>query len=98
MKSMYPEIYIAVRMDGDEIFISISSLEISNRKEYEDLLYNFIKEYHKKGFFNIFWGVKSSLTNDNLHLLEDSVKTPVKKIAQKTRKESLTQRCKAVKA
>ena len=78
IKSMYPELYIAVRMHGDEIFISISSLEISEEAEYETVIVDFIKEYDRKGYYNIFWGVNSSLTNDKLQLLEDSVKTSKK--------------------
>jgi len=74
IKSTYPEVYIEVRMDWDEIFVCISSLEISDEAEYEDLIYNFIKEYHRKGLGNIFWGVDISLTKDNLHLIEDDVK------------------------
>jgi len=75
IKSVYPDVYIEVEMDGDEIFIGISSLEISEKMEYETLLDDFIKEYHRKGFVNIFWGVNSSLTGDDLHLLEDYAKT-----------------------
>jgi hypothetical protein len=71
IKSRYPELYIEVEMDGDEIFISISSLEISNEVEYETLINDFIDGYDRKGFCNIFWGVDSSLTKDNLHLLEE---------------------------
>jgi len=78
IKSMYPEVYIEVEMDGDEIFISIDSLEISNEVEYEALINNFIEEYDRKGFANIFWGVNSSLTNDDLHLLKDYAKTSKK--------------------
>jgi len=83
IKSTYPEIYIEVRMIYDDILIGISSFEISEEAEYEDLIYSFIKEYDKKGFFNIFWGVDISLTKDNLHLIEGvgdvkAVKTPKK--------------------
>ena len=78
IKSMYPELYIEVIKDWDEIFISIDSQDISNREEYVDLIYSFIKEYHRKGLANVFWGVNSSLTKDDLHLLEDDVKTPKK--------------------
>jgi len=92
VKSMYPEIYIEVTMTYENILIGIDSLDISNEERYVDLLYTFAKEYERKGFADIYWGVNSSLTNDDLAMLEDSVKTPVKKIAQKTRKESLTQR------
>jgi len=73
IKSIY-EVYIEVKMVGDDILIGIDSLEISNREEYEDLIYTFIKEYHRRGFANIFWGVDSTLTKDELHLLEDDVK------------------------
>ncbi|MCL2154362.1 MAG: hypothetical protein FWH53_01720 [Leptospirales bacterium] len=78
IKSMYPEVYIEIEMDGDEIFIGIDSLKISNEVKYETLLGDFYEEYYSKGFGNIFWGVDSTLTNDNLHLLEDFVKTPKK--------------------
>ena len=78
IKSTYPELYIGVKMIYDDILVNINSLEISDSEEYEDLIYNFTKEYEKKGIFNIFWGVNISLTNDNLHLLEDEVKTPKK--------------------
>ena len=81
IKEMYPEVYIEVKMIYDDILIGIDSLEISNKKEYESLMYSFIKEYDKKGFFYVYWGVNSSLTKDNLLLLENPVKKPMKKIA-----------------
>ena len=76
IKSVYPELYIAVIVDGDEIFISIDSQDISNEVKYEALICDFYEEYDSKGLGNIFWGVNSSLTSDNLHLLEDNVKAP----------------------
>ena len=78
MKSTYPELYIEVEEDGDEIFVSVDSLEISEEIGYETLICDFYEEYHKKGLGNIFWGVDCTLTKDDLHLLEDSVKTPQK--------------------
>ena len=86
IKSKYPVVYIEVEMDGNEIFIGISSLDISNEVEYKALLRGFIKEYHEKGLGNIFWGVDSSLTKDNLLLLEDDVKTP-KNVSNKVSKK-----------
>ena len=74
IKSTYPEVYIEVSMIYDNILIDIDSLEISDREEYEDLIYSFIQEYHRKGLCNIFWAVNPSLTKDNLHLIEDDVK------------------------
>jgi len=85
IKSKYPELYIEVRMHWDEIFVSVSSLEISEEAEYEVLINDFIEENDNKGFYNIFWGVNSSLTHDKLHLLEDDVKTPnnISKVSNK---------------
>ena len=77
VKNIYPELYIAVKMVGDDILVGIDSLNISNEEKYGDLIYDFIKEYHRKGYANIYWGVNSSLTCDSLSLLEDAVKTPV---------------------
>ena len=71
VKSMYPEVYIEVEEDGDEIFVCIDSLDISNEVEYEALIIGFIREYHSKGFGAIYWGVNSTLTCDNLVILED---------------------------
>ena len=76
VKSMYPELYISVRMVGDDILVSIDSLDISNEEKYEDLMYDFIKEYDSKGYFDVCWGVNDNLTCDNLSLLEDVVKIP----------------------
>ena len=76
MKKMYPELYISVKMVGDDILVGIDSLDISNEEKYEDLMYDFIKEYHRKGYADIYWGVNDNLTCDNLSLLEDAVKTP----------------------
>ena len=76
VKNMYPELLIQVDMIGEDILVGIDSLNISKEKKYKDLMYDFIKEYHKKGYFDIYWGVSSYLTCDNLDLLEDLVKTP----------------------
>ena len=78
IKSTYPEVYIEVEMDGDEIFIGIGSRDISKEDQYEALISDFIEEYYKKGFGNVIWAVNSSLTTDNLHLLEDYVQTSKK--------------------
>ena len=77
VKSIYPELYIEVDMVLDDILVSINSQVISNEERYEDLIYDFSKEYHSKGYFDVYWGVNSSLTCDNLELLEDFVKAPV---------------------
>ena len=76
---MYPELYIEVEEDWDEIFVRISSLEISDEAKYEALICDFYEEYDRKILGNIFWGVDISLTNDNLHLLEDSIKNKIPK-------------------
>ena len=76
IKSIYPELYVEVRMINDDIVVHINSFEIYDSEEYDDLIYIFTKEYDKKGIFNIFWGVNISLTHDKLHLLENDVKTP----------------------
>jgi len=77
VKNMYPQLYIEIEEDWDEIFICIDSQAISNEVEYEAIIRNFIKEYHRKGYANIFWGVNSTLTCDKLDLLEDLDKIPV---------------------
>ena len=76
VKSMYPELYIEVDMVLDDILVSINSLEISDEEKYEDLIDNFSREYESKGYFDVYWGVASYLTCDNLSLLEDEVKAP----------------------
>ncbi|MCL1865562.1 MAG: hypothetical protein FWF73_07105 [Spirochaetes bacterium] len=76
VKSMYPEVYIEVDMIGDDILVGIDSLDISDEERYEDLMVNFIREYHSKGFLNVYWGVNDTLTCDNLSLLENSDKIP----------------------
>jgi len=78
IKSTYPELYIEVEEDWDEIFVSVDSLEISEEVKYEALIRDFYKEYYSKGIYNIFWGVDCTLTKDNLQLLEDYVKTSKK--------------------
>jgi len=78
VKEMYPELYIAVEMIGYDILVYIDSLDISNEERYEDLMYDFTKEYDKRGYFDLYWGVDSSLTCDELSLLEDSDKIPEK--------------------
>ena len=74
IKDMFPDVYIEVKMHGDEIFICIDSQEISNKKEYESLIVSFIKENDRNGFLEVFWGVNSSLTKDDLMLLEKNKK------------------------
>jgi len=76
VKKMYPELYVEVDMVGEDILVSIDSLDISDEEKYEDLIYDFIKEYQRKGYFDIYWGVNDNLTCDNLSLLEDVVKIP----------------------
>ena len=76
VKKMYPALYIEVKMVGDNILVGINSLETSNEVEYEALILSFIREYHKRGYFEIFWGVASYLTCDKLDLLEDFDKIP----------------------
>jgi len=78
IKSAYPELYVEVKMIYDDILVDINSFKIFESEEYDDLIYNFTKEYEKKGIFNIFWGVNISLTHDKLHMIEDEVKTPKK--------------------
>ena len=78
VKSIYPEVNIAVRMVMGNILVNINSLKISNEAKYEALIYDFVEEYDKKRYFDIIWGVNSSLTSDNLSLLEDFVEAPVK--------------------
>jgi len=78
VKKMYPELYIAVKIVGDDILVSIDSLDISNEERYKDLMYDFTKEYDRRGYFDLYWGVRSSLTCDELSLLEDSDKIPEK--------------------
>ena len=80
VKNMYPEVYIEIEEDGDEIFVCIDSQPISNEKKYENLMYDFIEEYESKGYFDVYWGVNSNLTCDNLSLLEDLVQAPVVEI------------------
>jgi len=75
IKSIYPELYVEVRMINDDIVVHINSFEIYDSEEYDDLIYNFTKEYENKGIFNIFWGINISLTHDKLDMLEDDVKT-----------------------
>ncbi|MCL1864928.1 MAG: hypothetical protein FWF73_03865, partial [Spirochaetes bacterium] len=50
--------------------------DISNEERYEAVILNFIKEYHRRGYFDIYWGVNDTLTCDELSLLEDSDKIP----------------------
>ena len=76
VKKMYPELYIEVDTEGDDILVSVDSWDIADEAEYEALIVTFIREYHKKGYFNICWGVDDNLTCDNLSLLEDVVNTP----------------------
>jgi len=80
VKGMYPELYIEVDTHYDDILICIDSQEISNEEEYEDLMYNFTKEYESHGFYNVYWGVNSSLTCDNLMMFKNLIKAPKKEI------------------
>ena len=77
VKSMYPELFIKVEMIGEDILIGINSQAISNETKYEALILSFFREYHRKGYADIFWGVASYLTCDKLDLLEDFDKIPV---------------------
>ena len=77
VKSMYPELYIEVDMVINDILVGINSLDIYDEEKFEDLMDKFSDEYESKGYFNIYWGVNSSLTCDNLTLLEDLVEAPV---------------------
>ena len=76
VKKMYPELYIAVKMVGEDILVGINSLATSNEAEYKALILSFIREYDRKGYFDIYWGVASYLTCDKLGLLEDFDKIP----------------------
>jgi len=78
IKSMHPEVYIEVTMIYDDILIGIASQDVSKENQYEALIVDFIKEYDRKGFYNIYWAVDFSITSDNLHLLEDDAKTSKK--------------------
>ena len=78
VKNMYPELYIDVDMVGEDILVAIDSLDISNEERYKKLMSDFIKEYFSKGYFDIYWGVDSNLTCDNVSLLEDIDKIPSK--------------------
>ncbi|MCL1864758.1 MAG: hypothetical protein FWF73_02990 [Spirochaetes bacterium] len=79
VKKMYPELYIEVDMIGGDILVSVDdSQDISKEAEYKAVILNFIKEYHRRGYFDIYWGVDSNLTCDDLSLLEDSDKIPGK--------------------
>jgi len=77
VKNKYPQLYIEVDMVGEDILVGINSLAISNEVEYEALILSFIREYDEKGYFDIYWGVSSYLTCDNLTLLEDLDEAPV---------------------
>ena len=74
---MYPALYIEVKMIGDDILVSINSLATSNEAEYKALILSFFREYRRKGYPDIYWGVASYLTCDKLDLLEDLDKIPV---------------------
>ena len=77
VKKMYPDLYIEVDMIGEDILVSVDdSRDISDEDEYKALILTFIREYQSKGYFDIYWGVDSNLTCDNLSLLEDVVKIP----------------------
>ena len=82
VKKMYPELYIKVIEVYDNTLVSIDSLDIAKEVEYKDLIYDFIKEYDRKGYCDIFWGVDSSLTCDNLVLLEDVNRIPMNENSQ----------------
>jgi hypothetical protein len=89
-------------MIHDNILIGINSHEIFRGKKFMELVYDFTNEYHSKGFADIYWGTNETLTQDNLEMLEDTVKPPIKKVARKIEKESFKespiQRRKAAKA
>ncbi|MCL1865274.1 MAG: hypothetical protein FWF73_05625 [Spirochaetes bacterium] len=76
VKKLYPQLYIEVKMIGDNILVSIDSLDISNEAEYKAVILNFIKENDRRGYFDIYWGVNDTLTCDELSLLEDSDEIP----------------------
>ena len=76
IKSKHPEIYIEVTMTLDNILVGIGSQDLSKAGQYDALINDFIDEYDRKGLYNIFWAVDSSVAKDNLYLLEYDVKTP----------------------
>ena len=78
IKFTYPEVYIEIKMVGDDILFGIGSRDISKEDQYETLIDDFIEEYDREEFDNIFLAVNFSITKDDLHLLEDYVKTPKK--------------------
>jgi hypothetical protein len=67
----------------------MDSSDIFDKKEYVNLLYDFSEEYESKGFLNIWWGVDSTLTQDNLTFFGNLNKRPKKK----ERKAVETQHC-----
>jgi len=76
VKSIYPELYIDVKMVGDDILVGINSLKIANEKRYEDLMNDFIDEYENKGYYYVYWGANDNIICDNLSILEDLVEEP----------------------
>jgi len=86
VKTMYPELYIEVDRHGDDILIGISSQDISNEKEYEKLMLEFMDEYDNLGFYDVYWGVNSSLKSDNLMMFKNLIKVPKKEVPKKNQK------------
>ena len=82
VKKMYPELYIKVIEIGDNTLVSVDSLDTADEEKYENLIYDFIKEYDRRGYCDIYWGVDSNLTCDNLVLLEDVDKIIMNEIPQ----------------
>ena len=89
VKHMYPEVYIDVDMVYDDILIGISSQEISNEPEYEKLILGFIEEYDSHGFYDVYWGVNSSLKSDNLTMFKNLIKVPKKEISKKNQTKKI---------
>jgi len=89
VKTMYPELYIEAYMHGDDILIGISSQDISNEEEYEKLILKFIDEYDNLGFYDVYWGVNSSLKSDNLMMFKNLIKVPKKEISKKNQTKKI---------
>lgn len=61
IKLIFTNILIKIEILEDNVFILIDSIEISNNKSYQELIYDFKNKYLNMGYSNIFWGVDTSI-------------------------------------
>lgn len=77
-KYLFNDIPVKVVEHNDEIFVLTNSYDLSDNQDFQLLIYNFKQKYISKGVFDIFWGIDTSFTADELDLLVEPIQFNVR--------------------